>query len=250
MALIRFNRPFDNIGEQLTSPAREPVTLAVSVAGSVLLLTPAAARELLYTPASDEELRSAVWRQAVVAAQEETAPDGEPWRLFAVWLTLPHLYRTVWRAASAFGASHADLQAEAVLALLETLAVLDPDQPAPGSTLAKAASRRAWALARQSAKETRVADIAAIAEARLGPEPSIADLVPEHAWELDIDPLPRPDGLCAPLRFTTSPARVEGERLGALAQGLGLRDIVHRARRPGEGTLIGTLSLRPAGAHR
>ncbi|MGW0391558.1 hypothetical protein ACWDYJ_11800 [Streptomyces sp. NPDC003042] len=250
MTPIMSNRVFDAIGRRLVTFSPEPPALVVSGADRrVLRLTPAAARDVLYGPEGDEELRRAIWRQVVSEAQQEVSDSG-PWRLLAIWLALPRLYRTVHKSAARLGADPADIQAEAVLGLLERLQTIDPQEQRVGDALAKAASSRAWALARQSAKETRVADIAAVAAARLARRPTDTVTEPEQGWELQVAPPDRPDGLSAPIRFTASPSQIEGERIGALAQGLGLRDIVHRARRPGEGTLIGTLSLRPAGGHR
>ncbi|MER8093921.1 hypothetical protein [Streptomyces goshikiensis] len=250
MTQVPGTRVFDAIARRLAASPPAPPALAVTPSGhGALRLTPTEAREVLYGPEADERLRGAVWREAVSAAQQEASATG-PWQLLAVWLTLPRLYRTVHKAAARFGADPADVQAEAVLGLLERLATIDPEQQGLGDELAGAARKRAWALAAQSAGQTCVADIAAIAAARLAHDPGAVPAEPEHGWELGIDPPARADGLSASIRFTASPAQVEGERLGALAQGLGLREIVHRARRPGEGTLIGTLSLRPAGARR
>ncbi|GHD76818.1 hypothetical protein ACFQL8_00525 [Streptomyces goshikiensis] len=250
MTQVPETRLCDAIARHLAALPPEPPTLVVTKADhGTLRLTPTEAREVLYGPETDERLRGAVWRQAVSAAQRETSATG-PWQLLAIWLALPRLYRTVHRAAARFGADPADVQAEAVLGLLEQLASVDPEKPDLADTLTGAARRRAWALAAQSAGQTCVADIAAIAAARLAHDPSAMPAEPEHGWELGIDPPARADGLSASIRFTASPAQIEGERLGALAQGLGLREIVHRARRPGEGTLIGTLSLRPAGERR
>ncbi|MFB6984315.1 hypothetical protein [Streptomyces scopuliridis] len=67
---------------------------------------------------------------------------------------------------------------------------------------------------------------------------------------MHITPPDRAEGLAAPLRFCASKQHIEGERLGALAEGMGLRDVVHRARRPRPGRRIGTLTLRSYGSSR
>ncbi|MGP3966469.1 hypothetical protein [Streptomyces sp. 6N223] len=230
-----------------------------SLAAGVRHLSPGQARDLLYRPDADPAFRDALWRQVIVAAQREGA--GSSWQALTAWLALPGLRRSVRSISFALRADHQDLQAEALLAVLETLNAIDPEPPEPGGRLVKAAIGRVWAYAKLAAPETPVADVAAVLP------------VPDRAWELEIQPPDRPEGLAAPLRFTvprtTRPvpkqapdpdpdldpdldpdpdSDPEEERLTDMAHRLGLRDIVYRARRPGEGTPIGVLSLRPAGA--
>ncbi|MER5353119.1 hypothetical protein ABT093_22645 [Kitasatospora sp. NPDC002551] len=211
-----------------------------------------AARDLLYVPGLGQAVRREVWQHAVGLAQRES-----DWRLVPVWFALPRLRSTVWRTSLAFRLDRADAESEAVLALLEQLGSVEPDQPDVDDLLVRAAVRRVWALARRGAAERSVADVALIAALRHrngaavadGPDAAAPD-VDERDWELSIDPPAHPDGLAAQLRFTVSRESVEGVRLGALAGRLGLQDVLYRARRPLRGRRIGTLSLRPAGAAR
>ncbi|ARX84671.1 hypothetical protein SMD44_04122 [Streptomyces alboflavus] len=228
--------------------------IVVRVEQGVRRLLPQAAREVLYGATLDEQLRDEVWREAVVRARQKPDRKGatskEVWRLLTIWLALPGVYRTVHRVTSLLPVDRHDLEAEVVLALLEVIGTTDLDRSDVGGTIVRAAVNRAWGYARQTALEVPVVDIASIAAVRNACTSMDPGSVSENDWELHIEPPSRPDGLAAPLHFTVSRTTIEGERLGALAERLGLRDVVLRARRPGEGPVIGTLSLRPAGAAR
>ncbi|KOG58252.1 hypothetical protein ADK75_02485 [Streptomyces virginiae] len=145
----------------------------------------------------------------------------------------------------------ADAEAEVLLGLLEALASADREDPLLGASVTASACRRLWAYAARTVREVPVVDVAAISAGRTAGLPPEDELPTENGWDLYVAPPDREDGgLSAPLRFTLSPAAVEAVRLTDLADRMGLRDVVFRARRPGEGPPIGTLSLRPSGAPR
>ncbi|WP_159037193.1 hypothetical protein [Streptomyces specialis] len=224
--------------------------LSFSIGQHTVRLSPDESRKAMYGPQRDEALRTAIWRQAVTEARREPEDSDGTGRLLVVWLALPGLYRNLHRIMCRLRVERADLEAEAVLALLAALDTADPDSPDTGGRLIKEAVNGMWAYANRVRQEVPVADIAAIAEARNATAPPEEQPRPADGWELHLTPPPRSDGLAATLRFAESRARREGERLGALAHRAGLPDLAFRARRHEDADLIGTLVLRPLGARR
>ncbi|WP_459801990.1 hypothetical protein [Herbidospora sp. RD11066] len=182
------------------------------------------------------ELRDAVWREAIFAAQQEE--HGDLALLFALWLAQPWISRVVAFIGSRIRADPEDVEAEMTTALLEELPNTNPDLPGAGDRLLQWTARKAWASARAGVREIPVPDTSAYPE----------QVHFDAAWELSISPPPRTDGLSAPIRFTGTSRQAEGERLGMLAHHFGLADIVYRARRPTEGDPIGNVFLRKVGA--
>ncbi|MEU8030926.1 hypothetical protein AB0C13_20165 [Streptomyces sp. NPDC049099] len=224
-------------------------SLVVRVGDRAVRLSPHGGRTALYGPRRDDALRQAVWRQAVAEARRESGGGDGTGRLLVVWLALPGLYRNLHRILRQCRVERADLEAEAVLALLAALDAADPDRPDPGRMI-KDAVNRMWAYANRIRREVPVADIAAFADARNVTAPPEGQPRPADGWELHLTPPPRRDGLAATLRFAESRARRAGERPEAPAPCTGLPELVFRARRHEEADLIGTLVLRPVGAWR
>ncbi|MEV7212322.1 hypothetical protein AB0O31_04435 [Kitasatospora cineracea] len=216
-------------------------------AGERQLLDPAAARDLAYRSGPGEGTE--VWARAIRLAQRSQRPEGE-WSTYLVWLFSPVLRRAVRKVSGRLGADRRDIEAEAVAGLLEAVPDADPDHPEASRRLARRAAGRAWDAAKSAWPERPNGDVPAIADRHALHDGTSMDSRPwEPDWELAISPPDRPDGLAAQLRFTASPTVREGERLGALAERVGLAEVVRRARRP-RGPVVGTLSLRPAGAAR
>ncbi|AUG76284.1 hypothetical protein CFP65_1385 [Kitasatospora sp. MMS16-BH015] len=218
-----------------------------------LRLSPADVWQRLYGADRDTALNDLIWQRVVRLAQREIKGTNSAdsvtvsgWSQVLLWLAMPRLRSTVRRLGWEFGLERAELESAAVLGLLEGLDDLDPDQPKADGRLVRSALRQCWALVEPAHRERAVEDIGRLA----GAQDPCPDPAEELAWELSITPPARPEGLAAQLRFTASPESVEGFRLGALAERFGLREVVHRARRPKPGDRIGTLSLRPAQAHR
>ncbi|MFF7815396.1 hypothetical protein ACFZCF_26240 [Streptomyces sp. NPDC007945] len=213
-------------------------------------LSPEDCRNALYGQRRDEGLRTAIWRQAVMEAQQEPPGGDAEGRLLVVWLAMPGLHRNLHRILRRLRVERTDLESEAVLALLIALDTADPDDPDTGGRLIKEAVNRMWAYADRVRREVPVVDVARFADARIAMAPGEERQRSTEEWELHLAPPPRPDGLCATLRFAESRTRQEGERLGALSHCAGLPDVVFRARRHKDAALVGTLVLRPAGARR
>ncbi|WP_329565528.1 hypothetical protein [Kitasatospora sp. NBC_01266] len=248
MGLIPYNRVFDVL-EHRFRPADLP--FPVTTADGPARLSALAARRALYGRAADPQLREEIWREAVGAAQRDTGAAG-PDRLLALWLALPAMRRTVYRVAIRWPIDRRELESEALLALLAALTDVNQQTKEAGRALLRPAINQVWAFARARIRERPVADVAALAAAHLAVEAPAESPVSDwqDGWELRVAPPARPDGLSATVRFSVSPERLESFRLGELAGYLGLGEIVHRARRPSEGSRIGTLSLRQTGGRR
>ncbi|MFF7457915.1 hypothetical protein [Kitasatospora sp. NPDC008115] len=250
------NGVFEVIHRQVTGPLQpNPTHLVVPGADEddPMLLSPIEAWSRLYGDDRDAALDRAIWQSAIRLAQLESSGAGEPdggpvsgWQLVLLWLAVPRLRSTVRRLVSQFGLEQAELESTAIVGLLDQLCDTDPAQPEPDSRLASSAVRRCWALVRPAVHERAVTDICRVADTRQ-PFP---DPTEELMWELYITPPDRPTGLAARLRFTASRENVEGLRLGALAERLGLREVVHRARRPRSGPRVSALPLRSEGVRR
>ncbi|MGW2190044.1 hypothetical protein [Streptomyces sp. NPDC001719] len=223
--------------------------LTVDMAGEPVRLTLEAARRALYEGARDSQVAESIWLQVLRAAQKDEATGGR-WHLFALGLALPRMRGAVRFAVDRLRVDWPDAESEAATGFLEALADTAGGELAEPDALMTAACRRLWRFGNRTAREVPVVDIAAVAAARTAGLPAEDELPSEDGWALEVTPPDRDDGLSAPIHFTLSPATVELVRLDALADRMGLKDVVYRARRPGEGTPIGILSLRPAGAPR
>ncbi|MFM9728106.1 hypothetical protein DF268_08090 [Streptomyces sp. V2] len=228
----------------LGSPDATRSSLTVHIGSQAVLLSLEESRSALYGPLRDAALGAAVWRQAVVEAQQE--PQNGDGRLLVVWLTLPGLYRNLHRILRCWRRlDRADLEAEALLAVLAALDTVDPDTPELGGCLIKEAVNQMWAYARRVTREVPVVDIGAFAEARHASVPAEEQPDPPEGWQLHITPPPRREGLYATIRFAEPRPRRDGRRTGTR-----LPDLVFRARRHEEAELIGTLTLRSTGTRR
>ncbi|MYR43624.1 hypothetical protein [Streptomyces sp. SID5910] len=248
MGLIPYNRVFDVL-EHRFRLAELP--FPVITAEGPIRLSALATRRVLYGRSSDPRLREEIWREAIDAAQRDTGTAGTE-RLLALWLALPAMRRTLYRIAIRWPIDRRELESESLLAGLTVLADVDPRSQEGGRELLRLTTNRLWAFARARTQERPVADVGALAAAHLSVEsPAESPVGDWHdGWELRVSPPARPDGLSATVRFSVAPDRLESFRLGELAGHFGLGEVVHRARRPSEGSRIGTLSLRPAGARR
>jgi hypothetical protein len=205
-------------------------------------LTPAQARRLLYDRSTCPEVRTALWRQ--IAERVHVDPEGRhDWPTTVLWLGLPGLRRTAFNITSRFGAEREDVEAELATCYLEALEEVTPQDADPGGTVLRSACTRAWTVWRTAYLERAVGDVDGA-----GGTPIAAD--GEDFWQADYDPPPGTHGLSAPLRITVPAHRVEGVRLGALAQAWGLADTAAGVGYSGRGRQVAKLSLRRAGRAR
>ncbi|MGW5098384.1 hypothetical protein ACWEQ1_19900 [Streptomyces nodosus] len=228
-----------------SSGARRPF-LTVRVGSLAVPLSPEESRKALYGSRRDAVLGAAVWRQAVVEARREPRDGNGTGRLLVVWLVLPGLYRNLHRILRLWRRiDRADLEAEAVLAVLAALDAADLDGSDPGGRLIKEAVNHMWAYAKRVTREIPIVDIGAFAEARNAIVPPEEWPSPPEGWEVHIAPPPRREGLYATLRFAEPRPQQDDRRTSTR-----LPDLVFRARRHEEADLIGMLVLRSTGARR
>ncbi|MEV7543738.1 hypothetical protein [Streptomyces sp. NPDC089915] len=198
------------------------------------------ARHALYDRSVDPSARTGLWQQ--VAERGRLDAEQSEWPLAVVWLGLPGLRRTAFRITRNLRADRADVEAELVTCYLEALAETDADTPEPGSRILRSACTRAWSTWRKTLPELATEGVG-------GTEGIPVGIDPQGLWQVDYDPSPGSSGLLAGLRITVPAHRVEGVRIGALAQAWGLADTVTGERIPSRRP-VGAVSLRRCGGGR
>ncbi|KOT60078.1 MULTISPECIES: hypothetical protein [Streptomyces] len=196
------------------------------------------ARQLLYDRSVCPAARVAMWRQ--VAERFHWDADGGVWPTAVVWLGLPGLRRTAFKITWRFRAERGDVEAELVTCYLEALAEVGAHDPDPGGTVLRSACSRAWNVWRKARPEMAMDDVESAGGAPIGTDT-------EGYWQADYDPIPRRPGLSATVRITVPAHRVEGVRLGALAQTWGVAGTAMSAGYSGRGRQVAKISLRRVG---
>ncbi|MFE3722309.1 hypothetical protein [Streptomyces cyaneofuscatus] len=239
MTVLMYNSLFDNIDLHVDTHM-DPHGVRTGCPTEARTLREA--RALVHGPLRHEAEAQRVWGDVMSEAATDPSFGGSP-ALLLVWFAAPRLRGVVRRASSRLPVDRFDLEAESVLGLLENVQTVDPLVAGAGEALLRAAASRAWRFARKALPQSTVGAPAS------PPQPSSLPSWEAFAapWALSITPPDRNEGLAASIRFSVSKERIEGERLGAMATGMGLRDVVHRARRPSPGRRIGTLTLHPGG---
>lgn len=203
-------------------------------------------RPLMLDRAADPHARNALWQELVRAAQSR----GESWLLAATWMMVPGLRRISARLSPGSGADRSEIEAEIIAGFIEALRAADASRENLSAHLwwaAYRAGQRARRMLAQS-RETPVDDIDRAAQVQAEPgEPGglLDDAV--HAGVISASE--------ADLITRT---RLEGERLGAVAERLGLRYNACAQRRfRAEGRLAGYVMIsggavqaRQPGQHR
>ncbi|MCE4942331.1 hypothetical protein LVX13_04180 [Streptomyces albulus] len=179
----------------------------------------AAARTVVLHSAADEALRRAVWTRLVQLAQAEGLTGTSRWPLITVWMLLPQLGRGSRTIARSLRAELADVRSAMVMGLLAGLGTIDPDrQPDVRTVLIRHAFAAGWRVGRRPAAELPTEGM------------RLAQTVRPHG---DADP--GLGGTCdvIPVTWLSSDLaqRIQGERLGALAECLGLMGHVRAQRR-------------------
>ncbi|TGN76669.1 hypothetical protein E5083_15940 [Streptomyces bauhiniae] len=217
-----------------------PLRLFDGTAPEGVPLTLVRARQLLYDRSVNSAARVALWRQVVERSRFDA--DGSDWPMAVVWLGLPGLRRTAYKIAWCFRAERGDVESELVTGYLEALAGVGVDDSDPGGAVLRSACSRAWDVWRTARLETAVEDVEG-AGASIG---TGAD----GFWQADYDPIPDHPGLSATVRITVPAHRVEGVRLGALAQAWGVADSATSVGHSGRGRQVAKISLRRVGRGR
>ncbi|MFF1955626.1 hypothetical protein ACFVWX_01285 [Streptomyces sp. NPDC058220] len=193
------------------------------------------ARQLLYDRSARPEARASLWHQIAERVRSDAA--GPDWPEAVVWLGLPGLRRTAYKITWRFRAERGDVEAELITCYLEALAGLATDDPDPGGTVLRSACSRVYDVWRHARLEMAVDDVE-----RAGGAPVEAEAA--DYWQADYDPVPRHPGLSATVRITVPAHRVEGVRLGVLAQTWGVADTAPSVGFSGRGRQVATVSLR------
>ncbi|WP_406401729.1 hypothetical protein [Streptomyces uncialis] len=196
------------------------------------------ARRTLYDRSADPAARTALWHQ--IAERGRLDADRSDWPSAVVWMGLPGLSRTASRIVRSFRAERQDVEAELVTCYLEALAETGADTLDPGGHILRSACSRTWTAWRSVRPELAVEDVEYVG----GRSPGTGT---DEVWQADYEPPVRPSGLPAGLRITVPAHRLEGVRIGALAQAWGLAGTATDPRYSGRGHRVATLSLRRVG---
>ncbi|AZM88874.1 MULTISPECIES: hypothetical protein [Streptomyces] len=242
MGLLRWNGVFDAVDEQFGELAPDGSRdLWIATAEGGLSLPVGEARAAALAVGGGDSMRRAVWAEVVRRARGEDS-TGEPWSLFGVWLGLPVLRGLSFRVGRYARGERKDVESELLLGFVEAVRDADPEASDVGHALLVAAGRRAWAFAKSAERETAVEDTELLSACRGAPQ---GDPLAVDGWEIHLPAPARQGGLSAPLRLTAGSRTAEGERLGMVAEELGLGDVLDRARCRTRGrTRVATVSLR------
>lgn len=239
LSCLHTNRIFDAIEAQM---ARASLASALSVDGAKVGLPPGPLamrdlRPIALDPSTDPALRDGLWRELARLART----DGDVWLLAAIWMMIPGFRKISARLSPGASGERNDIEAEIIAGFTETLHTVDLGREKLGAHLWWAAYRhgqRARGMFTGS-RETPVEDIdqAVSAQARNDePDGLLGEAV--HAGVISASE--------AELITRT---RLEGERLGAVAQQLGLRYHACAQRRiRAEGRLAGYVLINGAAA--
>ncbi|WP_267715481.1 hypothetical protein [Streptomyces sp. CoH17] len=196
------------------------------------------AREMLYDRCVEPAVRTALWHQ--IAERLRMDADRSDWPSAVVWLGLPGLRRTGLRITWYFHAEREDVEAELVTCYLEALTEVGAHTPDPGDRVFRSACSRAWTVFRRARPETAVDDVEGVGGIPL-------DTDTDDPWQVDYDPPAGRTALSASRRITVPAHRVEGVRIGALAQAWGLVGTAAGTAHSGRGRQVATISLRRSG---
>ncbi|GHJ35997.1 hypothetical protein Sm713_16060 [Streptomyces sp. TS71-3] len=193
------------------------------------------ARKAAQDPDTDPELRDAVWRRLVQLAQRDRAGAGAGtgapagrgahagcgmWSIVTLWMLLPGLRRAVFRIARCSRVDRQDICSAVLTAALEALYAADPERPGLGDELRRAASSGGWRFAKAAAREQPVADLEITHRQR--PARIHDSAQQDKVVHRGVVGSRGPSGPAS--------ARQEGERLGAVAQRMGLDAALRAAR--------------------
>jgi hypothetical protein len=242
VSCLHTNRIFDAVEAQMTHAS---LASALSIDGSNVGLPPGPLairdlRPLALDPATAPAIRDALWRELVSLARTK----GDVWLLAAIWMMIPGFRKISARLSPGASGERNDIEAEIIAGFTETLHTVDLGREKLGAYLWWTAYRygqRARGMFTGS-WETPVEDIdraASVHADNREPDDLLGEAV--HAGVISVSE--------AELITRT---RLEGERLGAVAQQLGLRYHACAQRRTrAEGRLAGYVLINgdaaPAG---
>lgn len=168
------------------------------------------ARRLLLAREAEPAWRDAIWSSLISRAQV----NGGAWELAAVWMTTPGLRKLagiLHRRNAA--ADIKEIDSEILLGFIEALRAIDPKKERSGARLWWGAFRRGQDACARSRRELPVGDVELVAGNPPAVESSGTSL--SEAVHDGVISVPEADLI--------NRTRIEGERLGAIAERLGLR---------------------------
>lgn len=230
LSCLHTNRIFDAIEAQMTSAS---LASALNIDGSKVGLPPGPLamrdlRPLMLDPAANPALRDALWRELAHLART----NGDVWLLAAIWMMIPGFRKISARLSPSVSGERNDIEAEIIAGFSETLHTVDLGREKLSAHLWWAAYRHGQRARDMftGSREIPVEDIDQAASAQAGSgehDGLLGEAV--HAGVIS-----------ASEAELISRTRLEGERLGAVAQQLGLRYHACAQRRTrAEGRLAG-----------
>lgn len=210
MSCIKTDRVFSAIDGHFTDSSQQ-IRLVLEIPGcpdrGISLVD---ARRLLLARSTEPACRDAVWSSLISRAQA----NGGAWELAAVWMMTPGLRKIA-------GILHRrnvaveikEIDSEILLGFIETLHAIDPNEERGGARLWWGAFRRGQDACARIRRELPVGDVELVAGNSPAVESSGTSL--SEAVHDGVISVPEADLI--------NRTRIEGERLGAIAERLGLR---------------------------
>ncbi|MFI0444482.1 hypothetical protein [Actinomadura sp. 6N118] len=204
-------------GEPVQGQPAEPVRLGL-------------ARILILDRAAEPAFRDAVWAELVARAQSH---EGQ-WQLAALWMMVPGFRGIVSKLSRGLITDRKEVEAEVVAGFLEALHKADANRPRLGTHLWWAAYRHGCKARTHMLQEIPSEELALFTAHQTGQDHETHPLIGAvHEGVLSTSE--------ADLINRT---RLEGERLGAVAERMGLQyQACHRRRARAEGRLAGYLLI-------
>ena len=234
MTCLQAERVFDALDAQFAvSPLTSTLTLDGDKVGHGMEATSPSLesiRALVQDPGTDIGVRDAIWAELVHLVQE----DAGDWQLAAIWMMLPGLRSAARKIFRRTRIEVKEIDSAVIAGFIEALQVADPARPHLGAHLWWKAHNHATRGCALLAQETPVEDIELVAGTR-GRQTVHGDSLSRAVHEGVLT------GAEADLIGRT---RLEGERLGAVAQQMGLRyHACHQRRARAETRLVGYLLI-------
>lgn len=189
-------------------------------------------RDIVLDAATDPEVKESIWCQVVT----QVSKGDEDWLLGAVWLMVPGLRKITNQISAGIWAIQKDIESEVIEGFIEGLRAADPEQGELSSHLFRSARRRGVNV-RRSYLDRQRREVSTEREGLTEPYEG-------RAYRGDILAGAIYGGvLSATEADLIGRTRVEGERLGAVAQRMGLNyGACCQRRARAESRLLGYLS--------
>jgi hypothetical protein len=169
------------------------------------------ARAVVTDPAASLAVRDAIWATLV----RRVRVDPDLWQLAAIWMMLPSLRAITNRLHRTWGVDRQDVQSDVILGFIEALRAANPARRKLGPSLWWATYRHGRHACQQATRDTASEDIDIIAARRE---------MSDHSTDPPAEPLHSGIATSPPTDNPVTHTHIEGERLGAIAYHLALRE--------------------------